>query len=216
MIIIFWSNEKVKAFYKEFSTKIGLDDTIAYFFDKITTISMAGYIPSVDDILKVRIQTNSIIERTFESEGALFKFYDVAGQKDKRFRWVPYLQSSLKAIIYIMSIASFDQKMAEDPTMNRFIDALVLFESLMQSVPLKLVSTIVLFNKADLFQEKCKVIDFAKTIHHYKGKNTAKDILKFISLEFKRKNTDEKRQLITHVTTGTDIKLMKSIIEKIT
>ena len=143
------------------------------------------------------------------------QFYDVAGQKEKRQRWVPYMQSRLSAIIYVTSIASYDQRMEEDRTVNRYVDALVLFESIMQNPLLKGVQTIVMLNKVDIFEEKIKVVDFKTHIHHYNGKNTSKDVIKFISEEFKRKNQEVQRKVIVHLTTGTDIKLMKGIIKSI-
>lgn len=125
--------------------------------------------PNTDDILRVRIPTDAIVQRSFVVNGKQFNFFDVAGQKDKRSRWVPYLSSTLRGIIFIMSIASFDQRMAEDATVNRYLDSLVLFEELMGNSLLAGIPTILLLNKADLFELKVKAVNFSSFIVHYDG-----------------------------------------------
>lgn len=42
------------------------------------------------DVLRVRLPTSSIVEKIFIVNEKKLKFYDVAGQKDKRARWAPY------------------------------------------------------------------------------------------------------------------------------
>lgn len=167
------------------------------------------------DILRVRIPNESVVEHVFEVEGSIFRFYDVAGQKDKRQRWVPYFSSKLSALIYIVSVASYDRVLDEDKSVNRYIDSLVLFESIMQHPLLSGISTIVLLNKIDLFYIKCKTVSFKDFIHQYSSTNSPEDIIKFIAQDFVKKNREKERQLVVHVTTATDIKLMKGVIRKI-
>jgi G-protein alpha subunit len=61
------------------------------------------------------------------------KFYDVAGQKDRRARWAPYFEHNLDGLIFIASIAAFDQRMKEDDTVSRFDDSLECFDELVLS-----------------------------------------------------------------------------------
>ena len=98
-------------------------------------------------------------------------FYDVAGQKDQRARWIPYFEKLLHGIVFVASVAAFDQFMKEDVTTNRFIDSLILFESLMSNELLKSVAVIVLLNKADLFYKKiAQKIEFNQFLPYYTGK----------------------------------------------
>jgi G-protein alpha subunit len=78
-------------------------------------------------------------------------------------------EQHLDAIIFVVSLAAYDQMMYEDPLINRFMDSMVCFEELMNNSILKKVSVILMFNKYDLFLEKCKCTRFHTFIPHYIG-----------------------------------------------
>lgn len=99
----------------------------------------------------------------------MFKFYDLAGQVDKRSIWTQYFENGLNCIIYVLSIASFDQYLEEDKSINRFEDSLNCYKQIIKNKLLAGVSIIVFFNKMDLFTEKLKTIDFKRYIQDYEG-----------------------------------------------
>lgn len=167
------------------------------------------------DMLRVRIQTEAVVERAFDVQGRKFIFHDVAGQRDKRQRWVPFVQHDLSALIFIFSVASYDLLLAEDSTVNRFADAMTLFDTIMQNSLLNECPTIVMLNKIDLFTEKIKKIQFSTFVPGYTGKNTGSDVLRYISDEFTQRNKNPQREVVIHLTTGTDIKLMTGVIKSV-
>jgi signal recognition particle receptor subunit beta len=115
------------------------------------------------------LPTTSITEKCFNVQNQKFKFYDVAGQKDRRSRWAPYFEKNLDGLIFVASLAAFDQRVREAPEKNRFVDSLECFEELMGNRFLQLVPTIILFNKVDLFSQKCLTLTFKDHISHYTG-----------------------------------------------
>ena len=72
--------------------------------------------------------------------------YDVGGARTQRAAWVPYFDA-VDAIIFIVSLSSFDQTLSEDPSVNRMQDSLRSFRDLVGSKILKNVNIIVFLNK---------------------------------------------------------------------
>lgn len=174
----------------------------------------------IKDVLNARIKTESITERIFKVEGRELHFFDVAGQKDRRARWAPYFEESLTAVIYTVSLSAYDQVLAEDKVTNRFLDSVELFGTLMNNPILNKTSVIILLNKADLFRVKQKVVRFSDYVKYYHGlswqlnlgENNREDITQFCVDQYTMLNLQRNRMIVAHVTTATDVKIMKKII----
>ncbi|KAI8913242.1 guanine nucleotide binding protein, alpha subunit, partial [Gorgonomyces haynaldii] len=211
-----WTRMAAQESFYSICRECVIEDTAPYYFEKVDVFTNPDYLPTNDaDILHLRHPTSNISEYEFQLDDYKFKFYDVAGQVDKRYRWAPYFEQQMSAIVYVVSISSFDQLLAEDNATNRLIDSLALFETLSQHELLKKTSIIVLLNKFDLLVKKCaRGVNLKSFIPYYAGANEPKDFIKFCSKEFikKGKTDDETKVIAIHVTTCTDSKLMKKII----
>jgi G-protein alpha subunit len=75
----------------------------------------------------------------------------------------------LDAIIFVASLAAFDQIMYEDPLINRLMDSMVCFEHIMDNAILKREPMISMFNKHDIFKDKCRTTKFHSYIPHFIG-----------------------------------------------
>ena len=49
-----------------------LNDSAEFYFDKVATLSAAGYIPEEDDILRSRVRTTGIVQSEFAIKGLQF------------------------------------------------------------------------------------------------------------------------------------------------
>jgi G-protein alpha subunit len=106
----------------------------------------------------------------------------------------------------------------EDPDLNRFDDSLQCFSDIMAHKILAAKPTIVLFNKYDLFLQKCRQIKFSDYRAEYKGSNEPSEIIRHFEAQLHSRNTphdDQKRYMTFHVTTATDTTLMKKIIQDV-
>lgn len=58
-------------------------------FESLDRISPKDFLPTDDDILRVRIRTTGIIEEKFDlpSHGKVLKVCDVGGQRSERRKW---------------------------------------------------------------------------------------------------------------------------------
>jgi hypothetical protein len=121
------------------------------FYANIERIANAKFEPTNDgnfiqltfDVLRCRIMTHFISEKTFIIKGKVMKFYDVAGQKDKRSKWAPYFDN-MHCMIFVISLSAFDQSCVEDDETNRLIESFACFDGLAKNKVLDNVPTIIL------------------------------------------------------------------------
>ena len=64
----------------------------------------------------------------YEIDGQHFEIYDVGGQRSERKKWLPLL-NNVTAIIFVAALLEYDQKLQEDLRMNRMVEAIGLFKS---------------------------------------------------------------------------------------
>lgn len=108
---------------------------------------------TIKDILMARSETTKPTETEFIINGVTHLVIDVGGQKTYRPTWAVFFDDS-KAVIFVVSLASYDQIMAEDSGMNRMHDSMRLFETICNNPLLRSVAMILLLNKVDLFEAK--------------------------------------------------------------
>jgi G-protein alpha subunit len=167
------------------------------------------------DMLNAKIPTKGIKEAVFEIKNMYFHFFDVSGQKEQRMRWMPYFNGNTDAIFFCTSSAGYCQSMDEDPTVNRMLDSLAIFETLANHPLLSSSVIIIFFNKVDLLFERLKKYPVKRYLPHYFRTNDSKSFLEFLCSEFKR-STFEKKRLHIHATICTDKGLIIKTIDIIT
>ena len=134
------------------------------------------------DILRTRYRTTEITETRFTIDKLVYRMFDVGGQRSDRLFWAPYFEGDVNAILFIVSLASFDQMLVEDVTVNRMLDALVLFESIANNPLLRKVSIILFLNKADLFEKKLRISSVKRYFPDYDGEICLPSSLQFSCL----------------------------------
>ena len=82
--------------------------------------------------------------------------YDVGGQRNERKKWIHCFEG-VTAVIFVAAISEYDQKLFEDASTNRMVEALDLFEDICNNAFFVKSSLILFLNKRDLFEEKIKV-----------------------------------------------------------
>ncbi|KAF9063181.1 guanine nucleotide binding protein, alpha subunit [Rhodocollybia butyracea] len=200
--------------------KLRLEESAPFFLDNIVRISEPDYLPDVDDVLNVRLQTLGVIEHSFPINlgGTMYdwRLYDVGGARGQRHAWVPYFEDAT-AIIFLAPISAFDQYLDEDPRTNRIDDSLQLFTAICSNKLLKKAHLVLMLNKTDLLKAKLKAgIRVQKYITSYGNRpNKYDDVASYFRAHFmqvhKRKDVSN-RSLYLHFTSMLDIKATQSII----
>ncbi|KAI9345205.1 guanine nucleotide binding protein, alpha subunit [Obelidium mucronatum] len=191
--------------------------TSEYYLNDLEKHTKADYVPSDEDILRVRTRTTTISETNFTIDNKIYTFYDVGGQMSLRQFWAPYFADDLSAIIFVAALSSYDQMLLEDPTVNRMEDAIALFGSVCNNKLLQKTAIILFLNKVDLLQQK--VESGTSPVEKYFPYYTPRDY-KETGNWFKQKFHDQKKSkntkaIYTHFTTGTDTKNMDAIISAV-
>jgi len=179
-----------------------LQDSLKYFIENIDRIATNGYVPSVDDVMHVRIKTTGIVEESLTMEGRAFEIVDVGGQRSERRKWMNCF-SDVTGLVFVASLTAYNQFLYEDETVNRLKESLTLFHKLLNESDTFDDACVILFlNKADLFGEMIKTTPITKCLKSYTGPLTEDDQCDFIQSLYEERAGAHK--IFTHVTCATN------------
>ena len=93
---------------------------------------------SLRDAATTRVPWNGSRRETFRAARAqvttkytidnrLYEMYDVGGQRNERRKWIHCFEN-VTAVIFVAAISEYNQKLFEDATTNRMLEALEIFE----------------------------------------------------------------------------------------
>ena len=189
-----------------------------YFLDNIERISMPGYIPSVQDVLRARIKTTGISETRFKIRSGHYSpsicMIDVGGQISERKKWIHCFES-VTAILFCVSLSEYDQVLLEDPSQSRLLDSLLLFESIVNSQWFKSTIIVLFLNKVDLFKNKLVVSPLSCYFEDYDGPpNDFEHAVSFIQSKFLALNYSG-LPIYTHLTCAMDTRQIETVFAAI-
>jgi len=199
-----WQDSGVRQAFDR-RTEFVLTDSAAYYLNDVLRLAEDNYVPNDIDILCARVRTTSVNETTFEWEGSKFRLVDVGGQRGERTKWLP-LFSDVTAIIFCVAMSEYDVMMEEDDKTNRMIDALELWETVVNNPYLSNAPMILFLNKKDLFEKKIKQVDLNVCFRDYKGGKNYDKAVKFLESKFDSVVKERRGKVFTHVTQATDTK----------
>lgn len=204
-----WQDPNMQTVYKRRS-EFQLTDSAPYFFNRVEEIASPQYKPSVEDMLRARVRTRSILHITFTFEGMTFHMTDVGGQRQERKKWIDCF-SNVRAVIFVVGVSEYDQKLEEDNTTNRMQESLALFGQVLKYSCFATTAFILFLNKIDLFYEKIKVKPITIAFPEYKGQPTHDESLAYIKDRFISLNTTHGRMIYVHKTCATDTNNIRKV-----
>jgi len=128
---------------------------------------------------------------------------DVGGQRSERRKWLNCF-SDVTAVIFVVAISAYDQKLYEDETTNRMHEELKLFKDICNSQWFSETAIILFLNKKDLFEKKIQKVPLSVCFPEYKGGNTYKEVSSFIEDKFLSQNDNPQKLIYVHHTCATD------------
>lgn len=207
--------------------RVRLQDSSGFFLDDLDRIATRTYQPSDDDVVRARLRTLGVqeyrIQFDHDTEGTFLRnvgrnmvsgsewiLYDVGGSRTMRHAWLPYFDN-VNAIIFLAPVSCFDERLIEDPSVNRLEDSFLLWRAICSSKLLSKVTLIMFLNKCDLLKAKLKSGIKVKPFLPSFGerKNDAATVLAYLREKFKdilRQNSPEPRSRYFYATSLTDIK----------
>lgn len=186
------------------SREYQLNDSAYYFLNSLDRISQPNYIPSEQDVLRTRVKTTGITETKFSMNGLNFKLVDIGGQRSERKKWIHCFEG-VTAIIFLVALSEYDLTLIEDHEMNRMQESMKLFTSICNNKWFRDTSTILFFNKKDLFTDKIKTSSLTVCFREYRGLNTYEEAGDYIRAKFEALNDRPQfKEVYSHFTCATD------------
>lgn len=148
------------------------------FFQEIRRISSPKYLPNETDVLRVRTKTSGISETRFQLGQICIKIFDVGDQRTERKQWIPLFEN-VGTILFVVDLDTYDQDL-EEPSQNRLMESLLLFDSLVNSRRFMRSSIILFLNMGDVFEQKLGKAPLQRYFPDYSGGNNVNSAAKYI------------------------------------
>ena len=207
-----WQNEVIQKAYKR-RNEFQLADSMAYFIQHLDRICGSDYEPNEQDVLRARVKTTGVSKIEFTFKKVQFRMFDVGGQRSERKKWI-HCFDNVTAILFVVSIAEYDQVLEEDKNVNRMKESMELFENIVNNQYFKRKSFICFFNKKDLFESKIREKSIQPYFPNYAGDpHSFTESSEFLVKEYLAKNYAEcsERSMYPHLTTATDTEHVKFV-----
>jgi guanine nucleotide-binding protein subunit alpha len=150
-----------------------------------------------------------------------WRVFDVGGARSLRAAWVPFFDN-MDAIIFLAPISCFDQTLAEDPTVNRLQDSIMLWKSIVSNQLMKNTEIVLFLNKIDIFKAKLAAgVQFGHYVISYGNRpNEFEPATKYLSRKFagimkQESVSPQPRTFFCHLTTVTDVKSTQHILNNV-
>ncbi|CAP38850.2 Protein CBR-EGL-30 [Caenorhabditis briggsae] len=180
-----------------------LTDSAKYYLSDLRRLAVPDYLPTEQDILRVRVPTTGIIEYPFDLEQIIFRMVDVGGQRSERRKWIHCFEN-VTSIMFLVALSEYDQVLVECDNENRMEESKALFRTII-TYPWFTNSSVILFlNKKDLLEEKILYSHLADYFPEYDG--PPRDPIaarEFILKMFVDLNPDADKIIYSHFTCAT-------------
>ena len=192
--------------------QIHLPDSALYFFTNFHRFLSLDFLPTNEDIIRMRQSTTGVVEITVPYGGRSLRLIDVGGQRAERRKWINCFED-VTSILFIASLAGYNLTLVEDPSTNRLAESIALFKTILGSKMFDRQSVILLLNKMDIFERKISSFGLKESFADYRGKfNDKEDAHEFILSKF----VGRRRSLIyTHQTTAVDLSDIRQVFSDV-
>lgn len=174
-----------------------------------------NYLPSKQDILLARKATKGIVEHDFVIKKIPFKMVDVGGQRSQRQKWFQCFDG-ITSILFMVSSSEYDQVLMEDRRTNRLLEAMNIFETIVNNKLFVNVSIILFLNKMDLLVEKVRTVSIQKHFPDFQGDpHRLEDVQRYLVQCFDRKRRNRSKPLFHHFTTAIDTENIRFVFHAV-
>uniref|UniRef100_A0A673A1L0 Guanine nucleotide binding protein (G protein), alpha 11a (Gq class) n=1 Tax=Sphaeramia orbicularis TaxID=375764 RepID=A0A673A1L0_9TELE len=162
-------------------------------------IASAAYVPTQQDVLRVRVPTTGIIEYPFDLENIIFRYWKV-----RRRKWIHCFEN-VTSIMFLVALSEYDQVLVESDNENRMEESKALFRTIITYPWFQNSSVILFLNKKDLLEEKIMYSHLVDYFPEFDGpQRDAQAGREFILKMFVDLNPDSDKIIYSHFTCATD------------
>ncbi|OQV11537.1 Guanine nucleotide-binding protein subunit alpha-11 [Hypsibius exemplaris] len=198
-----WADSGVQEVYDR-RREYQLTDSAKYYLTDIDRITEPSYLPTQQDVLRVRVPTTGIIEYPFDLESIIFRMVDVGGQRSERRKWIHCFEN-VTSIMFLVALSEYDQVLVESDNENRMEESKALFRTIVTYPWFQNSSVILFLNKKDLLEEKIVYSHIVDYFPEFDGPpRDAQAAREFILKMFVDLNPDSDKIVYSHFTCATD------------
>ncbi|OWF38726.1 guanine nucleotide-binding protein G(q) subunit alpha [Mizuhopecten yessoensis] len=202
-ILSLWADAGIQECYDR-RREYQLTDSAKYYLDAVDRIAEPNYLPTLQDILRVRVPTTGIIEYPFDLDSIIFRMVDVGGQRSERRKWIHCFEN-VTSIMFLVALSEYDQVLVESDNENRMEESKALFRTIITYPWFQNSSVILFLNKKDLLEEKIMHSHLVDYFPEFDGqKKDAQGAREFILRMFVDLNPDPDKIIYSHFTCATD------------
>ncbi|XP_035670448.1 guanine nucleotide-binding protein G(q) subunit alpha [Branchiostoma floridae] len=181
-----------------------LTDSAKYYLSDLERIAQPDYLPTEQDVLRVRVPTTGIIEYPFDLDNVIFRMVDVGGQRSERRKWIHCFEN-VTSIMFLVALSEYDQVLVESDNENRMEESKALFRTIITYPWFQNSSVILFLNKKDLLEEKIMYSHLVDYFPEFDGpQRDAQAAREFILKMFVDLNPDSDKIIYSHFTCATD------------
>uniref|UniRef100_A0A8C6Q2I3 Guanine nucleotide-binding protein subunit alpha n=1 Tax=Nothobranchius furzeri TaxID=105023 RepID=A0A8C6Q2I3_NOTFU len=174
------------------------------YLNALNRIAEPTYLPTQQDVLRVRVPTTGIIEYPFDLQSVIFRMVDVGGQRSERRKWIHCFEN-VTSIMFLVALSEYDQVLVESDNENRMEESKALFRTIITYPWFQNSSVILFLNKKDLLEEKIMYSHLVDYFPEYDGpQRDAQAAREFILKMFVDLNPDSDKIIYSHFTCATD------------
>ncbi|KAI1705627.1 g-protein alpha subunit domain-containing protein [Ditylenchus destructor] len=112
-----WQDQGVQKAYERMK-EYQIIDSAKYYLSNVKRLALPNYLPTEQDILRVRMLTTLISELSFKVDKFLVRTVDVGGQRSLIRKWI-HLFEDVTSIIFMVALSEYDQKHIEFDNKNK-------------------------------------------------------------------------------------------------
>uniref|UniRef100_A0A8C1IMK3 Guanine nucleotide-binding protein subunit alpha n=1 Tax=Cyprinus carpio TaxID=7962 RepID=A0A8C1IMK3_CYPCA len=202
-IKMLWTDPGIQEAYDR-RREYQLSDSTKYYLSDLDRIAEPSYLPTQQDVLRVRIPTTGIIEYPFDLQSIIFRMVDVGGQRSERRKWIHCFEN-VTSIMFLVALSEYDQVLVESDNENRMEESKALFRTIITYPWFQNSSVILFLNKKDLLEEKITYSHLVDYFPEFDGpQRDAQAAREFILKMFVDLNPDSDKIIYSHFTCATD------------
>ncbi|XP_065190081.1 guanine nucleotide-binding protein G(q) subunit alpha-like [Sycon ciliatum] len=215
-----WADKGVQACYSR-RREYQLSTSTDFYYSSLRRIADPMFVPTEQDVLRVRIPTTGLNEYPFDftERRVRFRVIDVGGQRSERRKWIHCFENVL-SVIFLAAMSEYDEVLVEDAEQNRLEESLALFESILTAQWFRKASFILFLNKKDLLADKLKASNLQDYFPEYEGpyddqtdEEAAKEFIRDMYLAVTE--GDDERTIYWHYTCATDTENIRFVFDSV-
>lgn len=207
-----WADSGIRVCYSR-RCEYQLLDSTEYYLSNLDRIASPDYIPTEQDVLRVRFPTTGIHDYGFTIDKITLRIVDVGGQKSERRKWIHCFEN-VTSLIFLASLSEYDQVLEERDTINRMVESLSLFEIIIHSPWFHTTSVILFLNKTDILADKIQTSDLGRYFPEFPGRRqNVEDAMTFILGMYEERSIN--KTLYQHFTCATDTNNIRKVFKDV-